>query len=484
MQIGNRFRLYPNSAQQKMLSQWIGCQRFIYNAKVQEHALDSYFAYKTMQHINAHPPLDCTIAQFKSKELTPWLYDCPSQILRNGAYIWRQTMQGFLRGLNKKARRQHGHGELGVWLTSELFSFVPIVDTGTGEILGHKLMVGTKKHPVGAIVFVAHKTYKIPKSIHIKRNGSKWYLSFNYDDGDYEWTDADNIARLSQFSDEELAKAAIGVDRGVAIPFATSALGNFDYSDAQKKTLSKCDRYIRRHSRIAARRTQGGSNCKKAWQRVAKYHARIKDIRNDFAHQTSHAIASNPSVELIGFEKLNNTGMVKKPKAKQDACGKWIQNGARAKAGLSKAILGSVWGSVKDKTAYKARRLGKLVVEVKAAYSSQECSQCGTIHAENRQAQALFSCLHCGHTENADTNASKVIAKRAITLLRAGIKRKEKKSRGIRRKLSITVGVDTSEPLVATSETPMETVLDGATANAVVAQSSLKWETATIRPRL
>jgi putative transposase len=73
MQIGNRFRLYPNSNQQKTLSQWIGCQRFIYNAKVQEHALDSHFTYKTTQHINQHPPLDCTMAQYKSKELSPWL---------------------------------------------------------------------------------------------------------------------------------------------------------------------------------------------------------------------------------------------------------------------------------------------------------------------------------------------------------------------------------------------------------------------------
>ena len=134
-------------------------------------------------------------------------------------------------------------------------------------------------------------------------------------------------------------------------------------------------------------------------------------------------------------------------------------------------------------TAYKARRLGKLVVEVKAAYSSQECSACGFVHAKSRAIQDLFSCLHCGHTENADTNASKVIAKRAIALLQAGIQPKEKKSRGIR-KLSNKVGVDTSEPLVATSETPMETMLDGAIAKAVVAQSSLKWETATIRPRL
>jgi hypothetical protein len=30
MQIGNKFRCYPNSAQEQTLFQWIGCQRNIY----------------------------------------------------------------------------------------------------------------------------------------------------------------------------------------------------------------------------------------------------------------------------------------------------------------------------------------------------------------------------------------------------------------------------------------------------------------------
>ena len=37
---GYKFRLYPNSEQEQTLFQWIGCQRLIYNAKVQE---DRYF---------------------------------------------------------------------------------------------------------------------------------------------------------------------------------------------------------------------------------------------------------------------------------------------------------------------------------------------------------------------------------------------------------------------------------------------------------
>ena len=45
MQIGNRFRLYPTPAQERVLLQWIGCQRFIYNAKVGEDRLNIFRRY-------------------------------------------------------------------------------------------------------------------------------------------------------------------------------------------------------------------------------------------------------------------------------------------------------------------------------------------------------------------------------------------------------------------------------------------------------
>ena len=37
---GVKFRCYPTPEQEKILSEWIGCQRVIYNAKVAE---DRYF---------------------------------------------------------------------------------------------------------------------------------------------------------------------------------------------------------------------------------------------------------------------------------------------------------------------------------------------------------------------------------------------------------------------------------------------------------
>jgi putative transposase len=102
--------------------------------------------------------------------------------------------------------------------------------------------------------------------------------------------------------------------------------------------------------------------------------------------------------------------MTAKAKPKQDEQGRWIKNGAAAKSGLNKSILASTWGQTKTYLQYKARRQGKLVIEVPPFYSSQECAACGHIHQDNRLSQSEFVCLSCGNSDHADHNAAKVIA--------------------------------------------------------------------------
>jgi len=52
---------------------------------------------------------------------------------------------------------------------------------------------------------------------------------------------------------------------------------------------------------------------------------------------------------------------------------------------------------------------------VPAYYTSQECASCGYIDKKNRLSQSEFICQSCGHTDNADLNASKNILNRFIT---------------------------------------------------------------------
>ena len=140
--------------------------------------------------------------------------------------------------------------------------------------------------------------------------------------------------------------------------------------------------------------------------------------------------------------------MTARARAQQDEQGRWMRNGAPAKSGLYKAILAFTWGQSKVYLQYKARRQGKLVAEVPAIYSSQECGSFGHVHQDNRVSQSGFVCKSCGHAAHAEHDAASVIAMHGVSQLLAGkgVKKEEKTCRIKRQK----VGVECSEPGVAT----------------------------------
>lgn len=454
MQIGNRFRCYPTSIQEQTLLQWIGCQRHIYNAKVREDQYFRRFARKSLAHTGQYAPIDQQYSQFKTG-LTPWLSEVPSHVLRNGTVLWKQAYSRYFLKLGGRPVTHNKHGKQSVWLTSELFEFVPVVDAETGEIIEHQLHIGTKKFPVGVLTFKAHKGYQIPASLHISIHAGRWYVSFNYDDNIPEPTDKDTTAWLMQFEEVELRIMTVGLDRGVALPLAGSDQQKFDFSAIQKKRLIAQERHKKRWQRRQARRTKGSSGWIQAKHKVARYQRYGADVRRDVAHKTSHTLASDPRYKLFSFEALKVKNMTRKAKPKQDEQGRWIRNGASAKSGLNKSILASAWGQTKVFLHYKARRQGKLVIEVPPFYSSQECAACGHIHPDNRVSQSEFVCQRCGHTDHADHNAAKVIAMRGVQQLLAGkCGQKEKKRCGI---LKNKVGAEGSEPVAAMQSTLGET---------------------------
>ena len=85
---GIKLRAFPTGEQKQTFSQWMGCSRFIYNAKCDD---DKYFRTllaKSLALTGEHVPIDQAYAQYKT-ELTPWLNDCPAQILADALPIDR-----------------------------------------------------------------------------------------------------------------------------------------------------------------------------------------------------------------------------------------------------------------------------------------------------------------------------------------------------------------------------------------------------------
>ena len=67
---------------------------------------------------------------------------------------------------------------------------------------------------------------------------------------------------------------------------------------------------------------------------------------------------------------------------------------------------------IKDKFVRLEEKYGITTIEVNAAYTSQECSNCGFVSKNNRKSQSGFACQCCNYKINADVNAARNIVKR------------------------------------------------------------------------
>lgn len=413
---GIRLKANPTREQQQRLNQWIGCARVVWNAKCDEDKYLSTYARKYLP-LRTFAPLDQTFSQFKDKELTPWLSECPSQILRNAAVNWYQTYQRFFKKLCGRPKRKKKSDRGSIHLTRELFRFERCADGVT------RLFIGTKTNNIGYLKFKAHRKFGIPNSIRIVKDAGDWFVSFSFEtDENPAATEipafANDEAKLDWLrskGQEWLEANIVGHDRGSTIP-VHSPTQAFDFTIQQKKAKERAEKRARRQQKRLSRQQKGSRRRQRTKERLAVHKAKQRNIRKDFCHKTSRAIVDGPALINV-FENLKLKNMTRRPKAKKDENGKYVRNGAAAKAGLNKGLLEPGLGQIVEFTRYKSARAGKLLFLVAPNHTSQECACCGHVDADNRRTQAQFVCTACGHRDNADRNAGVVIGKRAVALL-------------------------------------------------------------------
>jgi transposase len=249
----------------------------------------------------------------------------------------------------------------------------------------------------------------------------------------------------------------LGIDRGINERLALS-IGDKDfisYEPEVKAYIKKLKKQIAYHNKELKRRTKDSNGYNKSLKRVRKLHGQLANIKKEINHQVSHEIMVKYSQPIIALEDLNIKGMTKRAKPQvdikksldnkfniregldelklkgivesleeyyktninnvkyKDIVGEYklcfSKNRANAKSGLNESILTQNWGQFGIYMGYKSSLCGKVMVEVNASYTSQECSACGKKNKENRII-TKFCCVNCGHEEHADKNASKVIA--------------------------------------------------------------------------
>jgi len=215
------------------------------------------------------------------------------------------------------------------------------------------------------------------RSATVSQRAGKWYVS---------------ILTAREVKQPVPQGPAVGIDVGVA-RFATLSDGTFI---APLASFKKHEQRLAKYQRRMARKVKGSANWKKMKVRVQHIHARIADARADFLHKASNTISKNHA--MIAVEDLKVRNMTRSASGTADRPGRNV----RAKSGLNKAILDQGWGEFRRQLEYKTAWRGGYFVAVPPHNTSRACPCCRHISADNRKAQALFACVECGHTANAD----------------------------------------------------------------------------------
>lgn len=188
------------------------------------------------------------------------------------------------------------------------------------------------------------------------------------------------------------ANGVVGIDRGVVVTAATSDADMFTVPETPEldakvvslqKTLAR-KRRMNPNWKTSTRYRKARTACSNA-QRVRA------SVKTDAIHAFTKRVARNYEtvvVEALPVEKMSRRGK------------------GSSKATLNRRLRDARWSTLLSQLAYKT---GGNTVVVNPAYTSQRCSECGHIERENRESQAVFRCVECSHTDNADVNAAKNI---------------------------------------------------------------------------
>jgi putative transposase len=235
------------------------------------------------------------------------------------------------------------------------------------------------------------------KTLTITKDGGKWYACFSF-----EMDHSDESKR-------DILKA-VGIDLGLIDFYYTSDGGHISVPKYLRKQEERLKVLQRRFSH-EAKHTPRYYKLLRALQKV---HSKIKNQRRDFLHKRANELLAG--ADLIVHEDLNIAGMKRRPRPKQDEDGTFLPNGASRKAGLNKSISDAGWGMFLGILRYKAEALGITVAGVNPRWTSQLCSQCGTM-VEKALSTRTHLCPECGYDAPRDENAAKNILRLGLESL-------------------------------------------------------------------
>jgi transposase len=369
----SKYRLYPTPSHERGCLRHCADARFVWNLGQEQRSMWRAGRGPTPGYAEQSRQLT------QARAAEPWLAEGSHMVQQQALRDLDQAWGKFFAGTNRRPGwRKVGRGE----------GFGIVGDRGKKwDVRRLNRHWGQVKIPkVGWVRFRwSRPVPTVAKSYRVTRDRSgRWHVAF---------------AVIPEAIPGPHTGVVVGIDRGVTTSVALS--NGQMYQVPEPSPRSK-----RLHRRLS--RAKPASNRRKvAKARLARLRARDKDRRKDWVEKASTDIARR--FDVIRIEDLKIRNMTRKPKpiCDPERAGHFLPNLAHTKAGLNRGILRSGWGLFAKRLEDKAP--GR-VEKVSSAYTSQRCSACGHVSAENRKSQAVFACTACTFTANADVNAAINIA--------------------------------------------------------------------------
>ncbi|MFI1398061.1 RNA-guided endonuclease InsQ/TnpB family protein [Streptomyces sp. NPDC020681] len=399
MHRGYRFLLRPTVRQGQALGEMLRDHCSLYNGALQERR-DAYrHSSKTSIKYGQQSAQLKEIRAFDPESQGRWSFSSQQATLRR----LDKAMQAFFRRV--KAGEKPGYPRFRGAMWFDTVDFPKDGDGCRWDSTPHDPVTRVRLQGVGHVRVHQHRPVKgRVKTVSVKREGKRWYVILACDEVPVEPLPA--------------AGAVTGIDMGVT-HFLTTSEGEHQPNPRHGKRHADALAEAQRALKVFPRRKRESRTAKhrRAVEKVAKLHRKVRRQRTDHAHKTALALVR--TYDVIAHERLSITNMVRAPKPKPDPeqLGSFLPNGAAAKAGLNRSIHDAGWGVFLGILAHKAESAGRRLIPVDPRNTSRTCPACGHVSGENRTTQEKFECTSCGHTSNADQIGALNVAVRAGLVL-------------------------------------------------------------------
>ena len=212
------------------------------------------------------------------------------------------------------------------------------------------------------------------KRVRLIRRADGYYVQF--------LVNADNKVNI------ELTGKMIGLDVGLK-EFYTDSNG---HAEPNPKFYRTGEKRLKFRQRRVSRKKKGAANRKKAINRLGRVHLKISRQREEHACRVARCVIQ--SNDLVAYEDLRVKNLVK------NHC-------------LAKSINDAGWYQFRKGLEHFGVKFGKITIAVTPAYTSQECSSCGT-HVKKSLSIRTHAC-QCGFILDRDWNAAINILKLALS---------------------------------------------------------------------